>query len=145
MKEFNTTAVCIPSTHYMVDLYERVAEIKKLVDAGKYFTINRARQYGKTTTLSVLDLLLSKDYYVVSMDFQDYGDDTFQDPDSFCRDFSNDFCTILEERIDKKNEELCAAINALEKMANDTEKSVRLFTMFRGIKKSGMPQINQLC
>ena len=25
MKKFNTTAVCIPSKHYMVDLSERVA------------------------------------------------------------------------------------------------------------------------
>ena len=51
MKKFNTTAVCISSKHYMVDLSERVKEIKKLVDDGKYFTINRARQYGKTTTI----------------------------------------------------------------------------------------------
>lgn len=45
MKEFNTTGLCIPSKHYMVDLSERVAEIRKLVDAGKYFTINRARLF----------------------------------------------------------------------------------------------------
>ena len=38
----------------MVDLSERVTEIKKLVDSGKYFTINRARQYGKTTTIDAL-------------------------------------------------------------------------------------------
>ena len=44
MKKFNTTAVCIPSEHYMVNLSERVKEIKQLVDEGKYFTINRARQ-----------------------------------------------------------------------------------------------------
>ena len=59
MKQFNTTAVCIPSKHYMVDLSERVKEIKTLVDDGKYFTINRARQYGKTTTLTALDSVLS--------------------------------------------------------------------------------------
>ena len=40
MKVFNTTAVCIPEEHYMVDISERVKEIKKLVDAKKYFTIN---------------------------------------------------------------------------------------------------------
>lgn len=51
MKRFNTTAVCIPSKHYMVDLSERVSEIEKLVVEGKYLTINCARQYGKTTTL----------------------------------------------------------------------------------------------
>ena len=54
MKTFNTTAVCIPSKHYMVDLSERIREIKQLVDDGKYFIINRARQYGKTTTLVTL-------------------------------------------------------------------------------------------
>ena len=41
MKEFNTTAVCVPSKHYMVDVTDKVQEIKALVDAGKYFTINR--------------------------------------------------------------------------------------------------------
>ena len=39
MKQFNTTAVCIPSKHYMVDLSGRVKEIKELVDAGKYFEL----------------------------------------------------------------------------------------------------------
>ncbi len=56
MKKFNTTGVCIPSKHYMVDLSERVAEIGKMVDDGKYFTINRARQYGKTTTIDYFGL-----------------------------------------------------------------------------------------
>ena len=74
MKRFNTTAVCIPSKHYMVDLSERVKEIKKLVDDGKYFTINRARQYGKTTTLDILSLSLSDEYIVINLDFQDIGD-----------------------------------------------------------------------
>ena len=55
MKRFNTTAICIPSMHYMVDLSERVNEIRKMVEAGEYFTINRARQYGKTTTLDALE------------------------------------------------------------------------------------------
>lgn len=77
MKEFNTTAVCIPSKHYMVDLTDRVREIRKLVDAGKYFTINRARQYGKTTTLYALRKALADDYTVISLDFQGIGDAGF--------------------------------------------------------------------
>ena len=64
VKRFNTTAVCIPSKHYMVDISDKVAEIKKMVDDGKYFTINRARQYGKTTTLSALHGVLENDAYV---------------------------------------------------------------------------------
>ena len=59
MRQFNTNAVCIPSKHYMVDLSSVTDAIKKLVDAEKYFSINRARQYGKTTTLNALEKSLS--------------------------------------------------------------------------------------
>lgn len=48
---FNTTGICNPAEHYMVDLTRRLLEVKKLIDEGKYFTINRARQFGKTTML----------------------------------------------------------------------------------------------
>ncbi len=61
MKEFNTTVMCVPSDNYMVYITDRVKEIKKLVDDGKYFTINRARQYGKTTTLDALSRMLEED------------------------------------------------------------------------------------
>lgn len=43
-KVFNVTADCKPDLHYMVNLDERLAEIKQLVDCEAYFTINRARQ-----------------------------------------------------------------------------------------------------
>ena len=46
-KTFNTTAVCIPGEHYMVDISGRLQKIKEMIAAKKYFTINRARQYGK--------------------------------------------------------------------------------------------------
>ena len=49
MKRFNVTGACDPQLHYMVDIKDRLEEIKKLIDQGAYFTINRARQYGKTT------------------------------------------------------------------------------------------------
>ena len=35
-----------------------------MVDYGEYFTINRARQYGKTTTLSLLKKLLMTNTYM---------------------------------------------------------------------------------
>ena len=135
MREFNTTAVCVPSKHYMVDITERVKEIKKLVDAGKYFVINRARQYGKTTTLTALGKVLVPEYYVVSMDFQDYGEDSFRDEDSFCRDFSMDFCALLEEQISTENAELSQAIHNLMDLAGDTAKAIRLFTMFQCLRQ----------
>ena len=52
---FNTEGICWPDLHYMVPLDERLEKIKGLfVDRGKYFIINRGRQYGKTTTLQAL-------------------------------------------------------------------------------------------
>ena len=88
MREFNTTGLCIPSKHYMVDLSERVLEIRKLIDAGKYFTINRARQYGKTTTLNALRIALSGEYEVISLDFQGISSAGFQTEGSFAQAFS---------------------------------------------------------
>ncbi len=68
-RTFNITADCKPSLHYMVDITDRLEQIKKMIDAGQYFTINRARQYGKTTTLRALAKYLVQDYVVVSLDF----------------------------------------------------------------------------
>lgn len=76
---FNTTGACNPQLHYMVDIQERLEEIKNLVDAGKYFTINRARQYGKTTTIKALAEHLEKDYVVISLDFQRMSNAEFAD------------------------------------------------------------------
>lgn len=73
MKRFNTTGLCVPSKHYMVDITDRLIEIKKMIDAGKYFVMNRGRQYGKTTTLNALCGFLAGDYIVLSLDFQDIG------------------------------------------------------------------------
>lgn len=53
----------------MVDLSKRLEQIREMVDRGEYFTINRARQYGKTTTLHALGDFLGNDYTVVSLDF----------------------------------------------------------------------------
>ncbi len=38
-KVFNTTAVCIPEEHYMVNIARRLQEIKALVDDGKCFLL----------------------------------------------------------------------------------------------------------
>ena len=88
MKKFNTTVVCVPSKHYMVDLSERVAEIKKLIDDGKYFTINRARQYGKTTTLKALQRALQNYYIVLSLSFEGITKAGYQTEGEFVQSFS---------------------------------------------------------
>ena len=51
-KEFNDVGLCVANRHYMVDTSSKIAKILDLIEQGKYFTINRPRQFGKTTTLS---------------------------------------------------------------------------------------------
>ena len=78
-KIFNVNGVCRPDLHYMVDLSSRLAAIKEMVDEGAYFTINKARQYGKTTILWALAHFLQEEYVVVSLDFQRMSSLSFQD------------------------------------------------------------------
>lgn len=93
---FNTTAVCIPEKHYMVNLDSRLREIRQLVDEGKYFTINRARQYGKTTLLMALNQSLKSAYYTVSLDFQTFGSAEFRTEYTFAEAFAGAFAEIFE-------------------------------------------------
>lgn len=47
-KRFCITGTCIPEKNYMVDISDRIDRIiQDYIENGKYFTINRARQYGK--------------------------------------------------------------------------------------------------
>ena len=68
-KKFCTTGTCIPEKNYMVDLSNRIQQIiNQYIESGQYFTINRARQYGKTTLLYLLEKELRKqDYLVLSL------------------------------------------------------------------------------
>ncbi len=71
MKCFNTAGICIPENNYMADVSDKVGQIvDQYISSGKYFTINRARQYGKTTTLYLLEERLKKDYIVLSLSFE---------------------------------------------------------------------------
>ena len=69
MKVLNTATVYTLEKHYMVYLSVRVKEIKKLIDAGKYFTINCARQSEKTTTIDTFFKVLIAENIVISLDF----------------------------------------------------------------------------
>lgn len=37
MKEFNTTGLCNPNKHYMIDISDKLENIKKLVEKEKVF------------------------------------------------------------------------------------------------------------
>lgn len=86
-KKFNAAGLCIPEYHYMVDISERLEEIKELIDEGEYFTINRARQFGKTTTLNELKNKLDKDYCVFLISFEGIEEEAFQNTEVFCTRF----------------------------------------------------------
>ena len=101
-KIFNVTADCKSNLHYMVDITEKLIAIKKMIDAGQYFTINRARQYGKTTTLRKLKTFLAKEYIVVNLDFQRLGYASFETEQMFVEAFSNELLMsvdVLPEKI----------------------------------------------
>lgn len=93
IKEFNTTGLCVPSKHYMVDISDKLRDIRAMVDAGRYFTINRSRQYGKTTTISALGRDLADEYEVISLDFQGISAQGFADESAFVRSF----CRLLDQ------------------------------------------------
>ena len=88
-KKFNVTGNCIPKKHYMVDTSKKIEKVLGLVDEGLYFTINRPRQYGKTTTLFFLEkeLLKQPDYFCISLSFEGIGDQVFETESSFCQAF----------------------------------------------------------
>lgn len=69
-KRFNITGLCVPEKHYMVDISSRLEEIRELIDEGAYFSINRARQYGKTTVLNALAGSIAESYFAVRLDLR---------------------------------------------------------------------------
>ena len=87
-KKFNITGSCNPERHYMVDSKKRFKAVEDLIDAGEYFTINRARQYGKTTTLYMIWRRLSERYIVVPMSFEGLDNSAFESNISFVKKFS---------------------------------------------------------
>lgn len=86
-RKFNVTGLCLPELHYMADIKKRLEKINDLVDQGEYLTINRARQFGKTTTLWSLKSKLSEKYYVFLISFEGMTRDVFRSETAFCKRF----------------------------------------------------------
>ncbi len=87
MKKFNITGLCIPNKHYLVDTSDKLNEIISMIEEGLYFTINRGRQYGKTTTLNLLEQKLTSEYLPLFISFEGIGEEPFKSPDRFCQSF----------------------------------------------------------
>lgn len=123
-KTFNIVGACYPEENYMVNMESRLNEIERLVDDKKYFTINRARQYGKTTLLNLMVQSLSRKYTVFSVSFEGLGDSVFEKESSFC----GMICKLLYDAI--RYDEVPALEAPLKGIVYDAAQSNRIEDLF---------------
>ena len=94
-KRFNVTGSCNPEWHYMVSTEKRFKAVEDLIDFGEYFTINRARQYGKTTMLQAIRRKLSERYLVIPLSFEGLDDGAFASHEAF----GMYFCKMMARKL----------------------------------------------
>ncbi|MCP4690705.1 MAG: AAA family ATPase, partial [Desulfobacterales bacterium] len=84
-KKFNDTGLCTPERHYMVDISRKIEQIVQLVEEEEYFSINRPRQFGKTTILSLLAKTLNqgRDCIALCISLEDMDEVTCRDQGEF--------------------------------------------------------------
>ncbi len=119
-KRFNITGSCDRNKHYMVDIEERLQEIRDLVDQGAYFSMNRGRQYGKTTTLNQLREYLCGEYLVASLDFQFLTQEDFRTEYAFAAAFANRFVKAVQQEQEMQE----GLTDALKKCAKERDCSL---------------------
>ncbi len=95
-KYFNTEVTCDPERHYMVDTTNKMKVFERLIDKQKYFTINRARQFGKSTSLNWIYNNLSDKYLVIPISFETTDKVNWQSTktfyDYFCENLATTDC-----------------------------------------------------
>jgi hypothetical protein len=86
----------------MADVSKKLKAIMDLVEEGAYFTINRPRQYGKTTTLFTLAEILKKQgsFTVVELSFEAIGDALFESE----KDFLPAFIQMLARQLNDSHQ-----------------------------------------
>ncbi|MDY4078211.1 MAG: ATP-binding protein [Clostridium sp.] len=128
MKSFNTTGLCNPNKHYMVDISDKLEKIISLIEANKYFVINRPRQYGKTTTLASIKKKLSEKYLVISISFEGADTESFLNTKNFCNlfiDLISDSLEYIDEEINDKFLEINNNIDSLIKLSRAITKFIK--------------------
>ena len=113
-KRFNTAVTCDPKKHYMVDTTAKMKVFERLIDDGSYFTITRARQFGKTSSLKWIYNNLNNKYLVVSISFEDTEDNDWISAATFYKTF----CGYMESAF-KNN--LLTINEKYEKFWNDAK------------------------
>ncbi|MCC5943904.1 MAG: ATP-binding protein, partial [Bernardetiaceae bacterium] len=132
-KEFNITGTCHADEHYMMDDSRRFAGIIDFVERGKYFVINRPRQYGKTTMLFALMRELDKreDYLPIKMDFQGMPKQAFKSEDFFSELFWRD----IVRAIDLVDNEFATQLSLLAPLTTFAQLSARLTELCKSTPK----------
>jgi hypothetical protein len=127
-KKFNITGRCFPAQHYMADVSGKIAKIVEMVENGDYFTINRPRQYGKTTYLYVLaSTLRSKDNIVFNMSFEGIGDSFFANEEVFSQGFVHQlakYATVAAPDLQEWLETEAENCTSLSKLSNLISKMI---------------------
>ena len=82
MREFNTFGPVNPELHYHVNRIAVKAKMHQKIEKGRYFTLNAARQTGKTTLFRevITELEAGGDYFGILISFEDlrgYDSDRF--------------------------------------------------------------------
>ena len=104
MRRFNTTTNCVKELHYMADVSKKLDAIIDMVETGYYFTINRARQKGKTTILELLEEELKDKYLVVLTSFEGRSS-LFESEKAFAENIFDVFAepfTVIQPEIAEK-------------------------------------------
>ncbi len=125
-KFFNVNGACRSDRHYMVNLTPKLEKIKEMIDGGQYFTINKARQFGKTTTLRALSHFLKNDYMVISLDFQKMSFMDFEKESAFVRGLARE----INKRIRNIDDVPATAKDRLLRLEDESLAHVRMAEIF---------------
>ncbi|MDU9050807.1 MAG: AAA family ATPase [Candidatus Electrothrix sp. Rat3] len=117
-KKFHYTGTCIPERHFTVDISAKLDAVMELIDAGEYFTVNRPRQYGKSTFMFLLAKRLrsEKENLALKISFEALGRSAFADEAAF----STAFLSLLKKQ--------CVLHDMEERLKSATTGSSQTFT-----------------
>lgn len=110
----------------MVNIIDKLKQIKELIENEFYFTINRPRQYGKTTTLNELSSYLKEEYLVIDISFEGIGDSVFENEKNFC----NKFLKIMIKSLAFNDKEESDRLSKLSENVGDLEETSEAITKF---------------
>jgi hypothetical protein len=123
-KRFNIAGTCHPDFHYMMNNSKKLEEVMQLIEYGDYFTINRPRQFGKTTMLFLINKALEKreNYLSIQLNFQGIDSQFLQSDITFGQMFLMETIQSLK----KTNKELAATLANLDTPTTLNDISTRI-------------------